>query len=208
MAETAPAKVGIVNRALLKLGLPASYSIDANTSIGGIVDTLWPGVEARAVAVYDWSHFRATRQASVIAAAPANGWAYGFTLPADRVGDPIAVLDQAGANESYLRSFMLEAGNLYTNVKPVWVRVRVMQDPNYWDLGFQEAFVVALAAELAVPLTQDENARAQFMADAWGKPQENGLGGLMGRLIALNRAAQPQGRRFMDNDPLTAARFS
>ncbi len=32
----------------------------------------------------------------------------------------------------------------------------------------------------------------------FGRPQENYGGGLFGRLIALNRAAQPQGRRFLE----------
>lgn len=206
MDETAAAKVLVVNRALLKLGQPASYTIDGNTQLAGIVDQVWPSIEARAVALYDWSFCRDTVKATPLAGPFDNGWQYGFALPGNRIGDPLAVLTQVSPCEQFLRDFMNEGGNLYCNVSPVWVRVRVMSDPTFWDLGFREAFATALAGALAVPVLMDEELEDRRNQEAWGRPQENGGGGLFGRLIALNRAATPVGRTFLDNDPLTAAR--
>jgi hypothetical protein len=207
MADSAAAKVKIVNAALIELGQPPAYSGGTETQLGGIIDTLWPNLEAVIATAYDFSYFRKTAEAQGLSGTPANGWSKGFQLPGDRIGDPLAILSQAGPSEIYLRHFMLEAGNIYANVSRLWVRYRVKGDPSQWDAGFTAAFTLALAGKLAVPLLQDEDLAAVKLADAWGAARENFGGGLFGKLIAVNRAAQPQGRGFMDDDPLTAARF-
>lgn len=208
MAEMTQSMVAIVNRALVKLGQgPAAFSLDTTTNLGGTVQTVWPGVVAEAMSIYDWSIARKTYATTLMAETPNNGWAYGFQLPGSRIGEPVAVLTDV-VREQYLREFMLEGGFLYSNIKPVWVRCKGLVDPDYWDEGFKEAFALLLASALAVPLLQSEDLAASYREQAMGTPQERGTGGLFGKLIALNRAAQPQGRGFMDRDPLTSARFS
>jgi hypothetical protein len=208
MADTAVDRVHVVNRALIKLGLPASYSVDEETELGGVVDLVWIGVFTEAVMLADNSDFRETLPCPEISGAPANGWTYGFALPATRVGKPLAFLTDA-VREQFLRApnYMLEGGKLYTNIKPVWARVRVLLDPEYWDAGFVEAFATLLASALAVPLVQDEDMASVLRAKALGEPREQGGGGMFGKLAALERAVQPQGRNFMANNPLTAARL-
>lgn len=205
--DAATARVNVVDRALVKLGLPPSYSIDAETSLGGTVDLVWDGTIARAMALFDWSSMRRTSKPEPLADPPGNGWTYGFSLPGDRIGEPVAVLDQAGSRESFLREFMYEAGCVYTNVTPIWVRCRVPLDPQYWDVAFREAFATALAADLAIPLCQDSDLAELLDAKAWGGRQDGGRGGLFGALIDLSKGAEPQGRGFMNYDPLTTARF-
>jgi hypothetical protein len=206
MADTAIDKVHVVNRALIKLGLPASYTIDGEDSLGGTVDEVWPGVLAEVILMAQPSAFRQTLAVTEIPGAPDNGWTYGFVLPATRIGEPLAILSNV-VNETYLRQFMLEGGKLFTNVKPVWVRCRVELDPQYWDAAFLEAFTIALASGLAVPLLQDDDTAMMLRARAFGDPREQGRGGMFGNLASLERAAQPQGRNFLANDILTAARL-
>lgn len=207
MADTAVDKVHVANRALIKLGLPASYSIDAETELGGTVDLVWPGVLTEAVMLAENSDFRDTLPCPEISGTPNNGWTRGFSLPAVRVGKPLAILTDP-VREVFLRApnFMLEGGKLYANTGPLWARVRMLLDPEYWDAGFVEAFATLLASALAVPLQQDQDTADVLRARAVGEPREQGSGGLFGKLAALERAVQPQGRNFMANDPLTAAR--
>jgi hypothetical protein len=206
MADTVEGKVHVVNTALsTHLGLPASYSIDDESTLGGQVDLAWNTVLAEVMMVHAWSVFQDEREALPIVDAPRNGWLFVFELPADRIGLPIAVLIDV-VRETYLREFKVMGGKLYTNISPVWVRIRVMQDPEYWDMAFRAAFSVALASALAVPLRQDEDERDKLHMKAYGDPRENGGGGLFGKLITLDRSAQPQGRGFLNNDPLTRAR--
>lgn len=205
MSAAAEARVSMVNRALIKLGQPASYSIDQETSLGEIADTAWLSVEAHVASLYDWSFNRTTVKLTALATVD-NGWTYGYALPGNRIGEPLAILKSITQPDDYLRDYMIEQGNVYAEISPLWARIRVASDPTTWDAGYAEAYCIALAAAMAVPLLQDEEREAKLEQDAFGRPQENGHGGMFGRLIALNKAAQPQGRRFMDNDPLTAAR--
>jgi len=207
MPETARDKVHVCNRALLKLGQPASYTIDSGEELGAILDMGFDAVEARAIALYRWSNSIRTQALEALAAGTFdNGWTYGFNLPANRIGNPVAFLSQAGANEIYCRSFMIEEGKVYANVSALWARIRLLADPTTWDLGFMEAFVTALAGEIAEPLLQQEDTGERYKREAWGSPQQEGGGGLFGKLIALDHASQPQGRNFLQRNPLTDAR--
>lgn len=206
MAEMTQSMVAVVNRALVKLGQgAAAFSLDTSTSLGGTVQVVWPGTVAIAMSLFDWNIARKTYPVSKLADAPNNGWKYGFLLPATRIGEPVAVLTDV-VREQFLREHMLEGGFLYTNVDPVWVRCKGLVDPDYWDEGFKEAFATLLASALAVPLLQDTELAATYRAQALGQPSERNRGGLFGALMARNAQAQPQGRGFLDNDPLTTAR--
>jgi hypothetical protein len=207
MTDAAEAKVHVVNGALVQhLGLPAAYTIDAETELGGTVDVVWPAIAAEVVTKYDFADCRKLFKLTALSGAIDNGWRYGFALPAQRIGAPLAILDQAGTSEHLLREFLLEQGNIYTNVTPVWARCRFLLDPQYWDQGFAAAFRKALAGGLAKPLCQDEDLADRLTEDAFGKPSEQGSGGMFGKLIAVARGSEPQGRRFMEDDPLTNAR--
>lgn len=206
MAEVILDKVHVVNRALVKLGEAPSYSTDDDTAIGAAVDLIWPGVEARFLAMCDFSFARKTYAMDEKAPPHNNGWPHGFVLPAERVGEPLAILTDV-VRETYLREYMIEQGIVYANVKPLWARCRVMADPMFWDEGFREVFSIALAGALAVPIQQDGEAEKRFETQAFGDPREGGAGGLLGRLLALNKAASPPGRGFLNDDPLTNARF-
>ena len=206
MPTAAEAKTTMANRALVnKLGLAASYSIGQNTTLGTSVDFAWTAVEARVPSLYHWSYMRKTVKLNRLASVD-NGWPYGYDLPAERIGDPLAYLRSVTVPDDYVRNYMVEAGQVYAMEPALWARIRVASDPTTWDAGFAEAFVTALGSALAVSLLQDEDREMSLFVDAFGRPQENGTGGMFGRLIAMNKAAQPQGRRFLDDDPLTAAR--
>lgn len=208
MSEAAEAKVHVVNGALVQhLGLPASYTIDGNTELGGTVDLVWPAIAAQVVTTYDFPDCRKLFKLAALAGSFDNGWRYGFALPGERIGAPLAILDRAGTDEHLLREFLREQGNIYTNVTPIWARCRFLLDPQYWDQGFAAAFRKALAGGLAKPLCQDEQLGAALTEEAFGKPSEQGGGGLFGKLIAVSKGSEQPGRRFMEDDPLTNARF-
>ena len=206
MADAQLAKVNLINRALLKLGLPASYTIDAEDPRAAMCDMAWQGVEAKVSSIYSFTYGRKTSEPAAPADATGSGWQFAFDLPAGRIGDPVAVLDDV-KSEHFLRSYKIENGVLYTDVSPVWVTCKYPMDPEVFDAGYAEAFAIALASALAVPMAQDETREKDLRVEAFGRPDQNDGGGLFGKLITVNRAATPQGRGFMADDPLTRARF-
>jgi hypothetical protein len=208
MADTTKDKVHVVNRAFLKLGLPATFSIDAETAEGGIVDLVWPGLEATVATKYSWASSVVTRKLIRHSVAPENGFTYSFEMPGDMVGPPLSVLSSVVPPGAKLRDYAIEAVGLCAHEPEVWLRCKALIDPRYWSEAFREAFATALASRLAVPMRQDEAEEKRLAELAFGRMEQNGGGGLFGDLNAIHMAAQPQGRGFYANDPLTRARFA
>jgi hypothetical protein len=207
MADFSESMVHIVNRALVKLGQPPSFSIDDDSDLAGIVDLTWPGLAAEVVAKYDWSASKLVSKLIPVTDPPDVGWSYGFMLPGNRIGEPLAFLTSPHPPEAFLRDHMIANGLLYANCADVWCRYRGLVDPQYWDLGFAEAFCTAYAARLAVPLLEDQKLAQFFNELAFGRVDQNDGGGLFGKLITINRSSMPQGRQFMANNPLANARY-
>lgn len=196
----------IVNWALIDIGHPASFSIDDESALGGIVSLIWPRVVDRTFSLHDWTFCRRTAKLPRLSATPDTGYRYAFTLPGDRIGDPLKVSTDPKHTRP-LRDYTIEGNELHANHADIWVRCRVLVDARAWDPAFRAAFVTALAAALAVPLMQDEDTAAMLTAKAFGAPSERGTGGEFGRLIAQNLAAEPKGSPFDGYNPLVEARW-
>lgn len=206
MPDAIITKATIVNWALIELGQPANFSIDTENALGGIVDLCWTRVVDRTFGLHDWTFCRRTAKLTRKEATPVTGWAYAFDMPGDKVGDPLKVTVDP-ACEAPLRNYHLEGTELHANEATVYVRCRVLVDPQYWDPAFRDAFTIALAAQLAVPLLQSIELRDDMTKSAFGTPSQGGTGGAFGRLIAQNRAAAPLASPLLRNDPLSDARL-
>lgn len=197
----------IVNWALIDLGHPASFSIDVENELGGIVQLVWPRVVDRTFGLHDWTFCRRTKKLTRNEQPPETGWKHAFTLPGDKVGDPLKMLPDP-RRETPLRDFYLEGNEVHADVEHLWAKCRVIVDPACWDPAFRSVFVTALASALAVPIMQDEEGAANLHAKAFGTPSQGGAGGEFGRLIAQNMAASPVGSPLGGYDELVNARWS
>lgn len=198
-------KATIVNWALSEIGLPPKFSIDDEGALGAQIDIHWPRMEARCFGLADWTFCRRTSRLTRHAATPDNGWQYGFDLPGDRIGPPLKLLSDP-RRETPLRDFDIEGNSLFTDQRDAWARVKVALEPSAWPAQFTDAFAVALAGALAIPLLQDENMAAEKEMKAFGRPQEGGAGGMFGRIIAQDLAGKPVSSPLLRGDPLTMAR--
>lgn len=206
MADAEIDRAMIVNWALTDIGLPASFSVDSETELGGTVDMVWPRVVDEAFSLHDWTFCRKTFALVRQSAPPITGWAYAFDLPGGTLGQPLRyALD--GRCTRILRSFDLEANEIHCNEPAVFARCRVYVEPHAWEPGFRAAFTTALASALAVPLLQDEDLASGLHGAAFGSPSQGGGGGKFGRLIAQNRAADPPDSPVRHGDPLVNARW-
>jgi len=207
MAEQPIDKATIVNRALIKLGQEGSFALDDENYRSGQIDAVWPDLVAHCFSLHDWTFCRKTFRLVQKTKAPENGWTYCFALPGGRLGEPQKILSDA-RREAPLREFTIEGDELFADVDAVWARCKVEVDPGSWDPGFRSAFTVALAGELAVPIQSDEGLAAEYRQQAFGTPSQGGTGGLFGRLIGQNVAADPPDSSTRWADPLTDARYS
>ena len=197
-------KPTIVNWSLAELGLAANFTVDDHSRIGGVVAIFWPRAIARCFGLHDWTFCRRTAELTRLVDAPQTGYRYGFELPGDRLGEPVKLLSDP-RNETPIRDFRIEGDTLSCDSPAAYAVCKVMVDPRRWDWQFADCFAVALAACLAIPLTQDAELAAEKEKRAFGTPSEGGAGGMFGRLIAQNRGAHPVGSPLLRNDPLTVA---
>lgn len=201
-------KAVIANWALHEIGHFATFSIDADDELSGQVDLAWQRCVDRCVSLHTWTDFQKTFKLNRSVATPNNGWTYEFSLPGGRIGEPIRVMDQAGSNPRSLRNYAREANYIYANCPDVWAKCRFLLDPEYWDPGWRDAFVVALGAYLAVPVLSNTDLQDRLLARAFGTPSKEGSGGMFGRLIAQDRAGAPMDNPLQDGDPLSDAHAS
>jgi hypothetical protein len=208
MADAEITRATIVNYALIKcLGLPPSFSDDDESPLGGTVDIVWPMTMARTFMLTDWTFSRRTYKLTRQEATPITGWQYAFDLPGTKIGDPLKIARDPQCN-SPIRDFYLEGAEMHCNEQTAYARCRVLLDPKYWDPAFLACFVIALGADLAVPVLQNEDLAQKLEAEAFGTPSQGGAGGKFGRLLAQNRAASPIGSNLLDGDPLSTAHWS
>ncbi|GAA2871927.1 hypothetical protein GGQ99_000964 [Aminobacter niigataensis] len=200
-------KAMIVNWALAEIGLAPSFSIDQETTLGGVVDMFWPRAIGHCFGLHDWTFCRRTSQLTRQAAKPVTGYRYGFDLPGDKIGQPMKLLSDP-RRETPIRDSRIEGRTLFADEETVYAVCKVAVDPQIWDWQWAGAFATAFSSWLAVPLLQDIELAAEKRAEAFGTRSEGGTGGVFGRLIAQDRASGPVGSNLLANEPLTSGRFT
>lgn len=183
----------LVNRALVLNGDPPSFAPGGDGGLNATVDVIWSMTVDRCLGLHDWPFLRTTRKLERQAETPQNGYTYGYNLPGAEMLSILRVLCDPTPPGRVLRDYTIEAGGLYCHADAVWLRYKLLREPETWPADFASAFVVALAAYLAVPVRQDEALRDRYLREAFGDLREGGTGGLFGRLIAQMRANEPVG---------------
>lgn len=201
-------KTMIINWALTEIGVGPVFSTEDDSELALNIDNTWQRAVDFAFALDDWHWTKQTRKLARQAGTPENGWAYGFDLPNDRIGEATGYFDQVGISGHVCRNFKIEGKTVFANVADLWAEIRVIVAVDDWDVSFRAAFTKYLASELAVPTFQDQALKDRLRADCFGTPSQGGAGGLFGRLMAQNKAAAPIGAQpISENDPLSDARY-
>lgn len=199
-------KAALINRALTQIGVGPVFSIDDGSDLAEICEQAWLSCVDHTFGLDDWEFAKLTKRNNRHAATPENGWTYGFDLPAGRIGEPLKIMDQAGHSPRPLRHFAIEGGKLYCNASETWSVCKFVTDPESWPPPWRVAFEKALCGYLAMPVWEDEQLRDTSFADAFGSRSQQGTGGMFGRLMAQNKAAQPIGEPMGNDSPLTDVR--
>lgn len=199
-------KAALINRALTQIGVGPVFSIDDGSDLAEICEQAWASCVDHTFGLDDWEFAQVTKRNNRHADRPENGWTYCFDLPAERIGEPLKIMDQAGASPSPLRNFRIEGGKLYCNAPETWSVCKFVVDPAAWPAPWRVAFERALCGYLAMPVWEDEQLRDDSFAKAFGSPSQQGSGGMFGRLMAQNKAGQPIGEPMQDDNPVMTVR--
>lgn len=209
----------IINRGLTRIGSARISSLTEDTSLCQQARGVYYDRVDAILGMHDWSFAGKTFRLSQLAEVSDygfdlasnkfnNGWRYAFDLPGERIGStPRRVLVDPRRPDDPFRDYAIEEGRLFADRTPLWALVTVRATPASWSAPMRLAVIVAVAADLAVPITHDTKLAAELKMEAEGAPEMQGRGGLIGNAIAKDMAGNPNKARLW-RDPLTEARLT
>lgn len=175
--------VDYCNRALLRLGASAINSFEDGTTEAEACKVLYPQVRDYLLASHPWTFAEAKSQLDRHATAVSGEFDYSFELPLDCIR-VVGVV-----NDTSMPSYRVIGRAVATDAAECEI-VYIRRVPEQWfPPFFQKALVSHLAAELAVPVTEDEQRARALLEQA----------DLELRRARLNDAQQDTPRVLQDN---------
>lgn len=158
--------IQIANRALTKLGAARIISLGDDNKQSRAVLSCFDDLRDDELRSHRWSFAMKRTSLAADSEAPAFGFTYAYTLPADflrldLVNDefPAVVMDNYIGMET--NEYTIEGNKILANMAaPLKLRyIARIEDPNQMDVNFREALSCRIAAELAEDLTQSNQKR-------------------------------------------------
>lgn len=204
-------RIDIANQALARLGEDPISAFDEDTFAAAKVALLYEPTILSLLSAKDWfwARVRATLAEDAAADTP-SGWDRGFLLPSlrtDRVGPPLSVYSSAmtGAPASF--AYEIKGKWLFTNATTCVIEYTQRKNEAYWPGYFVALAAEAVAATLALPITENASKEEFHRAVAFGSPSDAGRGGLFHVAEAADDSGDPSRGLLDDDDPIWAARF-
>lgn len=197
--------VEICQKALALLGAEQIQSLDESNDRAQTCSIIYPDVKRSALAETHWNFATNKRELSRFSDSPPSEYDYQYSLPNDMVAGPTKVLD--GENSSTpIQSWEIANNRLMTNRKTIYIDYVADVDEQRFPSYFTRFLYHALAAELAVNITDQVNMSQKLEQKAYGSPSDNQQGGLLGKAKLLD--SQNQSTQAFDDNPLGDARHN
>jgi hypothetical protein len=183
--------VQVCSNALVELGGLPINSFDNLSDRALAAANLYPQIRDAVLRSHPWNCATKRVVLSPDSVAPAFGWDYAFTLP----GNNLRVLSITPDRER--EPFALEDGKILCDTDTVYLRYIYRNDnPAKWDATLTRAMTLAMAAVLAIPVTEDKDKKVE---------KERELQALLRTARAVDGQEEPPDE--IDDFPLLAARF-
>lgn len=204
-------RVNIASQALARLGELQITSFEEDSDAAEKVRLMYEPLVQALFAAYIWQ-FALTRETlqEDAAAKPSSGWNRAFLMPelgAERVGSPRRVYGSAGIYARPLLHYDIWQRWVVTNSDTCVIEYVRRQPETLWPGYFTTLAVEALAARLALPVTENASKEEWHDRIAYGTPQENRKGGLMAAAMSADSTGTAPQSLLDDDDAMTAARF-
>ncbi len=204
-------KEDVASQALARLGEPAISSFEEDSDTAEKVNQLYEPTVLQLLGSHDW-HFATQRRtlSEDAAGTPVNEWTRAFLLPTlrtERVGKPLSVFNSSQVNAPQFFDYELQERWLMTNATTIVVEFVARANEAQWPGYFQTLAVEALAAVLALPVTENASKDQLHRTIAYGSPSELGRGGLFRTATEADATGDPTRSLLDDHDPIWSARF-
>lgn len=197
--------VSICSDALINLGASPISSFTEGTDSAQACDRLYPDLRDTLLSTYVWSWTLKKVQLARLSTNPINEWEYAYQLPGDQLTGALAVFENDSSSQRSVRyGWELYGDQLYTNMETVYIDYQATVSESKMPPYFVRLLKTALAAELAIVITDQASKADYFRALAYGSPSENGRGGRMRE--AMNIDARGQSTQIVEDYSLIQVR--
>ncbi len=207
----ANSKEDVASQALARLGEPAISSFTEDTDTAEKVNQLYEPTILQLLSSHDWSFATKRVQLSEDASgAPVNEWTRAFLMPTlqtDRVGKPLQVFNSTNTGAFPVFGYEIRDKWIDTDYTTVVIEYINRKSESEWPGYFLTLAIEALAATLALPVTENASKEKHHRLVAYGTPGENNRGGLFRTATEADAQGDPTRSLIDDHDPISLARF-
>lgn len=197
----------ICNAAVIPLG-ERPFSAFNETSAGRICENAYSLLRDSILGTDSWNFCKAKKELTRDSAAPPAHWNYSFQLPPDRLSRPFKLYPSGDVGAPVLDQFRLFGNRVYANETRVWCDYSQIKDEAEWPAYFVRFMILAVRAEVAYAITDQQNVADHWHQIAYGTPQEEGRGGAFNAALTTDAQSEPNGGIEETEYDLIAARYS
>jgi hypothetical protein len=198
-------KFDICSRSLVELGEDTISSFTANTAPSKICGLIYPEYVKYLLSIHPWKFTLKKVQLARLTTSPLNEWKYAYQLPADML-ILRAVYNSSSTSIQPITSYELFQNQIYTNETTVYIDHQFQPDESLFPPFFTEFVIKALAAKLAMAITDDKALLELKKVEAFGSPSDNLNGGEFGIARKVDSLQNPT--TAIPADDLASIRFS
>ena len=191
--------VDICANALIRLGEQPITSLDATVDESDaalVCRNLYPRVKENYLSIYNWRFSMKRQQLAKDSTTPINKWKYRYPLPSTAISSmTITVYNDAGEGVPAFKRYERFENFLWTDAEEIYIVFQDNVREELWAKYFVELMILAMAAELAFPVTDQ-----QTTAEYWEKKRDKQFA------IAKSRDAQHNPTRRLTGSRIIAAR--
>jgi hypothetical protein len=183
--------VSICSDALVMLGASVISSFAEGTPSALACSRLYPDLRDTLLSRYPWSWSLRKVQVSRLATAPINEWKYAYQLPGNMLTGVLAVFSSSSdAARPINYGWEIYGSQLYTNLETVYIDYQETVSESLMPPYFVRLVRMAMAAELALVITDQQSKMEYFRGITFGSPGENGRGGLFREAVNIDSRGQ------------------
>lgn len=198
-------KFDICSSALMELGEDTISSFTASTAPSKICGQLYPEYIKYLLSLHPWKFTLKKVQLARLSTAPTNEWTYAYQLPSDLLLMR-ALYNSSDTSILPQTNYEIFQDEVYTDETSVYIDYQYQPDESEFPAFFLEFATAAMAAKLAMPITDDLKIEQSKVVRAFGSPSDNMNGGVFGAAKKLDSLQNPSPAIMADD--LMAARFS
>jgi hypothetical protein len=184
--------LSICSDALILLGAAPLSSFTEGSASAQACDRLYPDLRDNMISRYPWSWSLIKLKLNRLVDAPTNEFKYQYQLPGSMLSGVLALFSSGSSSAMSLNSgWEIYGESVFTNLEEVYIDYQASIDESKFPPYFVRLLRTAMAAELAVVITDQVSKADYYRGLAVGTQADNGRGGLFREAANIDSRGKP-----------------